>query len=431
MAGLPEPYIPDINRTLANYNTGYALGQDQRKQNALTQAGEFMAKNDQTGARNALYSAGQMSEGLQIDDRMRAAARQAKDDQLAKAKRSNEIMGNMALLADTPEKWAVVIDNAKRAGLQVDNWADFGTRNYVLAQGGKVKEFLDMEINARAAREETARYDRNFNLQEQTALNARTNADRSFGLQERTFDASEAERKRNSDLQNRRLTEELDVKREAIAAKQAAAARPKPRALSFNDTQKLAEKGVQLENVDRYGQTFKDEFSGYGRGGESTMWIARNLPILTGPTTESASTWWQDYDRYKNVVRNELFGSALTEGEQRAFESADITPNMDPKQIRANLGRQKQAAESALAKTTRGLKASGYAPEAIEGAIGRPLDDLDGGNTPLPAGGFIATKKAAPGGQAAPVKVTTPEEAMKLPSGTSFVTPDGRVKVRP
>lgn len=30
-----------------------------------------------------------------------------------------------------------------------------------------------------------------------------------------------------------------------------------------------------------------------------------------------------------------------------------------------------------------------------------------------------------------PVKVSTPEEAMKLPSGTQFMTPDGRLKVRP
>jgi CheY-like chemotaxis protein len=31
----------------------------------------------------------------------------------------------------------------------------------------------------------------------------------------------------------------------------------------------------------------------------------------------------------------------------------------------------------------------------------------------------------------APVQVSSPEEAMKLPSGTVFVTPDGRTKVRP
>lgn len=311
MALLPQIDYPDVNRTLANYSTGYALGQDQRKQNALAEAGQLMARNDQTGARNALYNAGQMSEGLQIDDRMRAAARQARDDQLAKAKRSNEVLANMALLADTPEKWAVVIGNAKRAGLQVDNWADFGTRDYVLAQGGKVREFLDMELKERA-----------------------------------------------------------------LAAKQAAAARPKPRTLSFGDTQKLAEEGSHLENVKRYGEQFSDDFAGYGTGGDTTMAIARNFPVFTGEKTEKAAAFWQDYDRYKNQVRNKLFGSALTAPEKEAFEKADVNPNMDPKLIRQNLARQKAATISALGKTARSLVASGYTPEAVEGALGVSLQDL-------------------------------------------------------
>lgn len=41
-----------------------------------------------------------------------------------------------------------------------------------------------------------------------------------------------------------------------------------------------------------------------------------------------------------------------------------------------------------------------------------------------------AAPAAAPQG-ADPVRVNTPEEAMSLPPGTKFVTPDGRVKVRP
>jgi hypothetical protein len=31
----------------------------------------------------------------------------------------------------------------------------------------------------------------------------------------------------------------------------------------------------------------------------------------------------------------------------------------------------------------------------------------------------------------APVRVTNPADALALPSGTTFVTPDGRIKVRP
>jgi hypothetical protein len=48
---------------------------------------------------------------------------------------------------------------------------------------------------------------------------------------------------------------------------------------------------------------------------------------------------------------------------------------------------------------------------------------------PAPAQPAAPAAPAATGG--APVRVNTPEEAMALPSGTQFVTPDGRVKVRP
>ena len=44
---------------------------------------------------------------------------------------------------------------------------------------------------------------------------------------------------------------------------------------------------------------------------------------------------------------------------------------------------------------------------------------------------LVSPPSAAPDAAMQPVRVNSPEEALKLPSGTSFVTPDGRVKVRP
>lgn len=350
-----NPYIPDINNILAQQGRGYALGGQMRQDNAMATAGQALAQGNRKGAVNALYQAGEVESGLKIEDHFRQATRQAEADKLARAERFNRTLGNLAMLADTPEKWQAAIGAAKQAGLDVDQWADFGTRDYVIAQAGKATEMLNLELQSRKA--------------------------------------------------------------DAVAA---ARAQPRPRALSVNEATKLSEKGVQLENVNRYGETFKDEFGGYGAGGEKMMFTARNLPFLVGPTTENAASWWQDYDRYKNQVRNELFGSALTAAEQEAFEKSDITPNMDPKQIRLNLQRQQEAVQSALRKTARALAASGYPAEAIEQAIGVPLDQLD-----------APTPQLNKGNQGAPVKVNTVEEAMKLPSGTAFETPDGRVKVRP
>jgi hypothetical protein len=368
MAGLLAPYIPDSSEWFRSAGQGYAQGEAIRNRNLRVDAGGQAAEGDMKGARSTLYEGGDFEGGNQVNQMMR----QASDDALKKTERFHSTLGNLALAADTPEKWTAAVTAAKSAGLDVSKYGDFGSRQMLLAQSGKTIEAINMEAERRKVEADQA------------------------------------------------------IKRESIQARLTKSAQPKPRNLSFNDTEKLAKQGVQLESVTRYGDTFKDEFAGYGRGGESTMFIARNLPIFTGPTTESAATWWQDYDRYKNVVRNELFGSALTEGEQRAFESADITPNMDAKQIRANLKRQKEATESALARKTRALTASGYNPEAIEGAVGVPLDELrvggkDQGQLPKEAGAESI----------APVQVQTPDEAMKLPSGTHFVTPDGRIKVRP
>lgn len=306
-----DPYIPDVNNILAQHGRGFAVGTEMRQQNALGQAGKLLAGGDRKGAVNALYEGGQVDAGLKIEEHFRQAARQADADKLAKAERFQRTLGNLAMLADTPEKWTAAINAAKQAGLDVDKWADFGTRDYVIAQAGKANEVLALELNRR--------------------------------------------------------------KVEATAA---AKARPKPRTLSFGDTQKLADKGVQYENIKRYGGDFEDKYAGYGRGGETAMWTARNLPFLTGETTEKAAGFWQDYDRYKNQVRNDLFGSALTASEKQAFEAADISPNMSPKLIRENLAKQQAATKSALAKIGKSLVSSGYAPEAVEGALGVPLEEL-------------------------------------------------------
>jgi hypothetical protein len=359
-----QPYIPDVNNILSAGVQGYKLGNAMRQQNAMAEAGKFLSQGDQTGAKNALYNAGEVESGLKLEDHFRQVARQADADKLAKAQRFNEKLGNLAMLADTPEKWQAAIGTAKQAGLDVDKWADFGTRDYVLAQAGKANEVLTLELNRR----------------------------------------------------------KID---EATAAKQAAAAaklQPKPKSFNVNDANKLSEKGVQLENLKRYNDTFNDEYAGYGRGGEALMSATRTLPFIAGQQTEDAAKWWQDYARYKNVVRNQLFGSALTESEKAAFEEADISPNMSPDVVKDNLARQQSAVRSALQKTARALTASGYSQDAVEGALGTTLDEL---NTPDEA----VVKRLKPN---APIKVKSADEARelirsgKLRKGDSFIDENGQ-----
>lgn len=53
------------------------------------------------------------------------------------------------------------------------------------------------------------------------------------------------------------------------------------------------------------------------------------------------------------------------------------------------------------------------------------LDQIESGYSDLLGGGSAASQASAP------VSVSSPQEAMQLPPGTRFMTPDGRIKVRP
>lgn len=156
---------------------------------------------------------------------------------------------------------------------------------------------------------------------------------------------------------------------------------PRHRARQFtvNDLTKLSEEGTKARNINRFSSTFKDMYSGWGSRaiGDAAMTTARNLPIFTGPETEEAAGWWQDYDRYKNMVRNELFGSALTATEQAAFEKADINPGMDPKIVRQNLSRQKELIDNGLIRKARSIVKAGYDAEPVAEAYGIDPSVLD------------------------------------------------------
>jgi hypothetical protein len=318
MEGLLEPYIPNFSDFSSAATRGYALGDMMRNRDLNVSAGGLLSKGDVKGARDALYAGGNLDEGGKLDAQLRAQAREAKTEQLEKATKFQSMLGNLAMAADTPEKWGQAIGVAQKMGLDVGKYADFGARDLVLAQSGKTADVLKMELE-------------------------------------------------------RRKADIMEGKADAIAAR---AAMPKPRVLTDKSIEKLGAQGASVENVNRYITTFKDENAGYGKGGDTAMWLGRNMPIFTGPTTENAAGWWNDYDRYKNVVRNELFGSALTPSEQEAFEKADIGPNMSPALIRENLKRQQGAVKSALRKHTNALKKSGYSEEAVDAATGLTAEQL-------------------------------------------------------
>lgn len=254
--------------------------------------------------------------------------------------------------------------------------------------------------------------DRSFGHTVSESNRAQGNTDRSFGLQERQF---QADQKFDSDPNNpggQRFIKGGAGDPEYI--KSISEARQKPREFSVSDITKLSEEGGKFANIKGFADTFQDRFAGYKAPviGNAAMTAGRFLPeSIVGPNMTEGATWWQGYDRFKNVVRNDLFGSALTTNEQAAFERADINAGMTPEQIRKNLATQQAIAENGLKRKANALIQSGFDPKAIGATFGLKLEDI----------GIAVEPKRGGAQQPAPQSGAPPAGSSRLPAG---VTPE-------
>ncbi len=151
------------------------------------------------------------------------------------------------------------------------------------------------------------------------------------------------------------------------------------KSLTPNAIKELGEKGEAATSFIRLSNTFKDDFGGKGSAlvGDMQNLYGRNVG---GGKSEQAD-WWQDYQNQKNLIRNKLFGSALTATEAAEFDKANINPGMKPELIKKNLARQKAAAARAARRLSEAYKEGGYSDAQIMKALGLSEEDLaeDGG----------------------------------------------------
>jgi hypothetical protein len=234
----------------------------------------------------------------------------------------------------------------------------------------------DVEGAARISQLAGAAEDRKFRQQE--AVRSQGNADRTFQLQERTLAGERVppgfERNPGGGL---RPIAGGAADPEYIA--KINEAKTKPRNMSISDIGKLSEEGGKFSQVAGFGDSFKPEYAGYKMNavGQAANLAGRNLPeAIVGKSVAAGADWWQGYDRYKNVIRNDLFGSALTKTEKDAFEAADITPGMDPSQIQRNLKRQKEIIETNIKNKASAMVEAGYDPVAVGKSYGIDLAKL-------------------------------------------------------
>jgi hypothetical protein len=142
----------------------------------------------------------------------------------------------------------------------------------------------------------------------------------------------------------------------------------------------LGKKGEAAFKSNELTSSFKDEFGGYKTQTLGQYANAAQRYLGAGPQSQEGATWWQNYDRNRSTTRVELFGTALTATERQDWEAADINPGMTPETIKKNLAMQDAAAKRAASKLVNVYVKQGYDPEAIEAAVGYPLEELV--NTP-------------------------------------------------
>ena len=150
---------------------------------------------------------------------------------------------------------------------------------------------------------------------------------------------------------------------------------------------------------------FQDKFG----GGYGTMTAQNFLGKTLGVDAYAdQANWWQNYNDQKNLIRNKLFGSALTASEKSAYDAANITEGMSAKEIRTRLGQQHAATVRARNKLIANFGKGGYDTTGFE-EMPEPEHTKPG--APRAATPQPAAASAAPAGvDAAAWKHMTPEE---------------------
>lgn len=165
-------------------------------------------------------------------------------------------------------------------------------------------------------------------------------------------------------------TEERPV--QIMAKPKADAGKPKP--LTEPVRKELSKTGERYYEFNKLDAEFKPEYGGFyfERAGDAANWVAKNF----GVGNKDAAEWWSNYQEQKNMIRNSLFGSALTKTEKSEFDKAAINPGMTADAIKRNLKRQKEAATRAAQKIAKFHISQGANPETVGAAMGIDVADI-------------------------------------------------------
>jgi hypothetical protein len=195
--------------------------------------------------------------------------------------------------------------------------------------------------------------------------------------------------------------------------------------LSVSDITKLSEEGGKFASLIDSVKTFRPEYGGWGSQalGELSNTLTSNMPSWVpaldpekAKSRDEGAAFWREYSRQKSVARHELYGSALTPGERKDYEAADINPGMNPEQIKRNLATQQRILETGIKRKAAAMLEAGYKPEQVSKAYG-----IDLGGMGVPARG-----QPVAGGAPSSAPAVTPSAALSEARAALAKRPDLR-----
>lgn len=171
--------------------------------------------------------------------------------------------------------------------------------------------------------------------------------------------------------------------------------------ISAGELSKYNDKLGIFAQLDSLSKDFKAEYTTslpFEAVGDAQNWLGKK----TGVGFEKQANFWMGYQETVNKIRNEMFGSALTEPERREFEKAIVRPGMTADTIQSNLNKQASIIKNALERQSLIFKESGYDTRGMDAGLNRAknvqvsnVPDSGGGGKPS-AGGAPASGGAQP-----------------------------------
>lgn len=126
------------------------------------------------------------------------------------------------------------------------------------------------------------------------------------------------------------------------------------------------DKGGAVEQMVNLRASFKPEYAGkLPIAGELELALANMMPM--SQEDREFALWWKGYQDRINVIRNELFGSALTDPERIEFEKAMISITTDPQLVMEYLEKAETLAKDKFLQEKSVVESQGWNATGVEG----------------------------------------------------------------